>query len=76
MIPKPAKPISNGSTGQRILLPAALCHLGRDHWSPGTESYALAKGKYAAVCEATCATKMDEYLAEHAKILQLPTGKD
>ena len=45
-------------------------------WSPGTESYTLAKGKYAAVCEATCATKMDEYLAEHAKILQLPTGKN
>jgi ABC-type Fe3+ transport system substrate-binding protein len=44
-------------------------------WSPGTESHTLAKGKYAAVCEATCAAKMDEYLAEHAKLLGLPGGK-
>jgi hypothetical protein len=44
-------------------------------WNPQTSAYRHAKGKYVAVCESSCAAKMDQYLAEHAKIIQLPGGK-
>ena len=44
-------------------------------WNPSTSAYALAKGKYAAICDPACADKTDQYLAEHAKILGLP-GKN
>jgi ABC-type Fe3+ transport system substrate-binding protein len=44
-------------------------------WSPNTGAYALAKGKYAAICGPECADKTDKYLEEHAKILGLPGRK-
>ncbi|HET8564553.1 MAG TPA: ABC transporter substrate-binding protein, partial [Candidatus Binatia bacterium] len=45
-------------------------------WNPQTSAYRLAQGKYAAICDSACAAKMDQYLAEHAKIIQLPGGKN
>jgi ABC-type Fe3+ transport system substrate-binding protein len=45
-------------------------------WNPQASAFPLAKGKYAAVCDSACAAKMNQYLAEHAKIIQLPGGKN
>jgi ABC-type Fe3+ transport system substrate-binding protein len=44
-------------------------------WNPKTGSFELAKGKYAAICDAGCAARMDYYLEEHAKLVQLPGGR-
>jgi ABC-type Fe3+ transport system substrate-binding protein len=44
-------------------------------WNPNTGAYALAKGKYAAVCGPACADKTDQYLEEHARLLGLPGQK-
>ena len=56
--------------------PAVEQHMHRGFpWNPQTSVNRLAKGKYAAICESACAAKMDQYLAEHAKIMQLPGGK-
>ena len=72
------------ATGQLFALwmatkgqPAVEQHTHRGFpWNPQTSVNRLAKGKYAAVCESACAAKMDQYLAEHAKIIQLPGGKN
>ena len=71
------------ATGQLFALwmatkgqPAVEKYLARGFpWNPQTGAYRHAKGKYVAVCESSCAAKMDQYLAEHAKIIQLPGGK-
>jgi ABC-type Fe3+ transport system substrate-binding protein len=71
------------ATGQLFALwmatkgqPAVEQYLARGFpWNPQTSAYRHAKGKYAAVCDSSCAAKMDQYLAEHAKIIQLPGGK-
>jgi len=44
-------------------------------WNPKTGAFQLAKGKYVAICDPGCAAKMDQYLEEHAKLVQLPGGK-
>jgi ABC-type Fe3+ transport system substrate-binding protein len=71
------------ATGQLFALwmatkgqPAVEKYLARGFpWNPQTGAYRHAKGKYVAVCDSSCAAKMDQYLAEHAKIIQLPGGK-
>ena len=56
--------------------PAVEEHMDRGFpWNPETSAYRLAKGKYAAICDHNCAAKMDQYLEEHAKLVQLPGGK-
>ena len=41
-------------------------------WNEKSTKYALAKGKYVAVCDAKCTNKEDEYINLHATILNLP----
>jgi len=41
-------------------------------WNPKTPIYALAKGKYAALCAINCLEKMDRYDKEFADLLKLP----
>jgi ABC-type Fe3+ transport system substrate-binding protein len=41
-------------------------------WKPNTPIYALAKGKYAAICDVECINKSDQYEKEVADILKLP----
>ncbi|MBI2988154.1 MAG: ABC transporter substrate-binding protein [Deltaproteobacteria bacterium] len=75
---------ANPATGQLYALwmatqgqPAVEEHMHRGFpWNPKTGSYSLAKGKYAAICDSGCAAKMGQYLQEHAKIVQLPGGKN
>jgi ABC-type Fe3+ transport system substrate-binding protein len=56
--------------------PAVEEHMDRGFpWNPKTGAFQLAKGKYAAICDPGCAAKMDQYLEEHAKLVQLPGGK-
>src|SRR5262245_54022189 len=60
------------TTGQ----PAVEQHMHRGFpWNPQTSVNRIAKGKYAAICESACAAKMDQSLAAHAKLIQLPGGK-
>ena len=41
-------------------------------WKTNTPIYALAKGKYAAICDVECINKSDQYEKEVADILKLP----
>ena len=41
-------------------------------WKPKTPIYALAKGKYVAICDVDCLNKSDQYEKEVADILGLP----
>jgi ABC-type Fe3+ transport system substrate-binding protein len=41
-------------------------------WNPNTPIYALAKGKYVAICEVECINRSDQYEKEVADILKLP----
>jgi iron(III) transport system substrate-binding protein len=41
-------------------------------WSPKSRKYAMAKGKYVAICDAECVLMSQKYDDEHANILKLP----